>query len=225
MFNQIKRTNMKKTSTVLLAAVFAGLTITSCKKDDVSSPSIALVGPDVVTLSLHEAYVEQGATADDSKDGNISSRVSISGAPDVNNAGVYTINYSVSDDAGNSSETTRKVIVRHTGTTISDTYSVKDSCGNSSTSYIDVVSNNSTVQLSVTKFANYQNATVTFEVSGETNSTITVPQQTVVAGTIPVQRVFSGSGSISPNGKKLTITYTEVTNNTSTTCTGIYTKP
>ena len=210
---------MKKITTVLLAAAFAGLTITSCKKDDVSSPSISVIGSETMTLSLHEAYVEQGATADDSKDGDISSRVSISGTPDVNNAGVYTVNYSVSDDAGNSSNTTRKVIVRHTGNTIAATYSVKDSCGSSSTS------NNSTVQLSVTKFANYVNGTVTFEISGETNSTITVPQQTVVCGTVPVARVFTGSGTISPNGKKLNINYTEVTNNTTTSCTGIYTKP
>ncbi len=218
----IKTKTMKKTS--LLIAVAGLLTITSCKKDDTDSPSVSLNGPSMITLDLHQAYVEQGATANDSKDGDLSSSIATSGAVDVNNAGVYTVNYSVSDKAGNSGEAQRTVVVRHTAATTEGTFGVKDSCGNSTTSYVELLNDESTTTLRVTRFANYDNANAYFEISGETNSTITVPQQTIVCGTIPVARVFSGSGSISPNGKKLTINYTEVTNNTSTSCTGIYTK-
>lgn len=215
---------MKKITTILLATAFAGFTITSCKKDDVTSPTITLNGSDVITLDLHQPYTEQGATANDNKDGNLTGNITSNGSPDVNNAGVYTITYSVYDKAGNSADATRKVIVRHTGATIAASYAVKDSCGNSSTSYVDVVTNKSTLQLSVTKFANYANGTVLFDVSGETNSTITVPQQTVFCGVPAANRTFTGSGTISPDGKKMTINYTEVTNNTTSSCTGIYTK-
>jgi hypothetical protein len=215
---------MKNSKTILAAIAFVALTITSCKKDDTSSPSVSLNGGSVVTLDLHQAYTEQGATANDSKDGDISSGIGTSGTVDVNNAGVYTITYSVNDKAGNAGEAKRTVIVRHTAATTEGNFAVKDSCGSSSTSYIDIANDETTTKLRVTRFANYDNATAYFEISGETNSTITVPQQTIVCGTIPVARVFKGSGNISPNGRKLTINYTEVTNNTSTSCTGIYNK-
>jgi hypothetical protein len=216
---------MKKTSRILVVAAMAGLLITSCKKEDTSAPSVSVNGAETMTLNLHDPYVEQGATASDSKDGDLSSGISTSGSVDVHNAGVYMITYTATDKAGNSGDATRKVIVRHTGSTTAGSYSVKDSCGNSNTSYIDILSNNSTIQLSVTRFANYDNANAFFEISGETNSTITVPQQTIVCGTIPVSRVFKGSGTISSNGKKLTINYTEVTNSTTVACTGVYSRP
>lgn len=215
---------MKTNKILLSAVVISALTIVSCKKDDTSSPSVAMNGPALITLDLHQAYVEQGASASDSKDGDLTSSISMSGAVDVNNAGVYTIDYSVSDKAGNTGEARRTVVVRHTAETTEGTFAVKDSCGNSSTSYVEVLNDEATTKLRVTRFANYDNANAYFEISGETNSTITVPQQTIVCGTVPVARVFTGTGSISPNGKKMTINYTEVTNNTSTSCTGIYSK-
>ena len=215
---------MKNIKTILWAVSLSSL-LFSCKKDDVSAPTVTLIGNDVVTISLHQAYTEEGATANDTKDGNVSSSVKISGTPDVNNAGVYTVTYEASDKAGNTGSATRTVIVRHTGATIAGSYAVKDSCGSSSTTYVEIVSETNLTRLSVTRFANYDNGTAYFDLSGQTNSTITVPQQTVVCGSIPVARVFTGSGTISSDGKKLIINYTEVTNNTTTSCTGIYTKP
>lgn len=215
---------MKNTKTILAAIAVVALTITSCKKDDTSAPSISLNGGSVVTLDLHQAYIEQGATANDSEDGDVSSNISIGSGPDVHNAGVYIVNYTVYDKASNAGEATRKVVVRHTAATTEGSFSVKDSCGQTSTSYIDVLNDQTATQLKVTKFANYANADAYFEISGETNSTITVPTQTIFCGLPAANRVFSGSGTISPNGKKLTINYTEVTNNTSTSCTGIYNK-
>ncbi len=222
----LKNKNMKHSKIILVALAFAGSVLTSCKKDDVSAPSITLYGDKTITLELHQPYTEAGATADDSKDGNLTSQIVTSGAPDVNNAGIYTINYSVSDKAGNSGENSRTVIVKHSPSTIAGTYAVKDSCGNSSTSYVEIVTVNGDAKLKVTRFANYDNAVVYFNISGETNSSIDVPEQTtILSGTPPANRIFKGSGSIASNGKKFTITYTETTNNTVTTCTGVYTKP
>ncbi|MDO9630058.1 MAG: DUF5011 domain-containing protein [Acholeplasmataceae bacterium] len=53
-----------------------------------------------------------GITAIDNIDGTITSRITYSGAFDVNVAGVYTLTYSVADLAGNVQTQTRQVIVR-----------------------------------------------------------------------------------------------------------------
>lgn len=217
---------MKNSKVILLALTFAGSVLTSCKKDDVGSPTITLNGDRTITVDIKGTYTELGATADDDKDGSLTSNIVTTGAPDLNNAGVYTITYSVADKAGNSTEEKRTVIVRHTAASIAGSYAVKDSCGNSSTSYVEIVTVGGTTKLNVTRFANYDNATISFDISGQTNSIITVEEQTaVLSGTPAANRKFKGSGSISSNGKKFTISYSETTNNSTTNCTGVYTKP
>jgi len=218
---------MKKQLT-RLSGLLLGATIlfTSCKKDDVAGPTVSLNGGDQ-SIELKSVYVEQGATAHDGNDGDVSSSITTSGSVDINNAGVYTIEYTATDKAGNKNSATRNVTVKHSGNTIAGNYTVKDSCGSSLsqiTLYNDNATNPNSTRVMVTKFANYSNAGVHFDISGSTGSSITVPSQTVIAGTPAATRVFSGSGTISPNGKKMTITYTEVTNGSSSTCTGIYTK-
>lgn len=218
---------MKNSKTILMGVALAGsIFFASCKKDDIDSPTVSPNGGDV-TVDLHGTYSEQGATASDGRDGDISGNITTSGSVDVNNAGVYVITYSVSDKKGNVGTATRNVYVRHTANTIAATYAIKDTCPNMSpTFYSDVLTASSSTKVFTTKFANYTNANVNFDISGSTGSSITVPSQTVTAGIPAVPRAFYGSGSISADGKKMTITYTEVNpaNSTSITCTGIYTK-
>ncbi len=98
-------------SFALLTAIFTG-----CSKDDTTSPLIALTGSDE-TYSLpsvaggNAAWVEPGYTATDEEDGTITAKVSVSGTVDLNTKGIYTITYSVSDEAGNSASATRTVRV------------------------------------------------------------------------------------------------------------------
>jgi large repetitive protein len=80
---------------------------------DNSKPVIALVGPATLNLNIGDTYTEQGATAIDDVDGNISNQIAIGG--DVVNTslpGIYTVTYNVNDAAGNAAdEVTRTVNV------------------------------------------------------------------------------------------------------------------
>lgn len=78
---------------------------------DTTAPLITLNGPSNITLELGEAYNEQGATATDNVDGNLTSSIVISGSVNVDIADTYTVTYSVSDAAGNNTSATRTVIV------------------------------------------------------------------------------------------------------------------
>ena len=76
---------------------------------DTIAPVITLNGEDI-TLTVGESYTEQGATATDNRDDNVT--VNINGTVDTSHAGVYTIIYTASDLAGNqASPITRTVTV------------------------------------------------------------------------------------------------------------------
>jgi len=80
--------------------------------NDTTPPVLTLKGANSLKLKVGDTYTEPGATAKDDRDGDISAKIKIGG--DIVNtakAGTYTIIYTVSDNAGNRSETTRDVIV------------------------------------------------------------------------------------------------------------------
>ena len=78
--------------------------------DDIA-PVITLIGASSITLDLGETYTEQGATASDNVDGNLTGSIVITGSVNTNIAGTYGLTYSVSDAAGNSASATRTVTV------------------------------------------------------------------------------------------------------------------
>lgn len=69
---------------------------------DFVPPIISLVGEAFLVLNVGDIYIEAGATALDDVDGDITANIIINGAVDTAVAGNYTVNYSVSDAAGNS---------------------------------------------------------------------------------------------------------------------------
>jgi len=72
-------------------------------------PTITLNGQDTVTVLINTSYTEDGATAFDCTDGNITPTVV--NAPDTAVAGIYNVLYIATDAAGNSDTVTRIVIV------------------------------------------------------------------------------------------------------------------
>ncbi len=74
-------------------------------------PVISLVGSSTIYLGVGDTFTDAGATAEDSIDGDITSSITSSGTVDTATEGTYTIEYSVSDAAGNIASTTRTVIV------------------------------------------------------------------------------------------------------------------
>ena len=64
-----------------------------------NAPVITLNGPRVISQPLGTAYIDQGATATDPKDGNVTSQIVVSGlsAVDTTTVGDYLIRYNVID--------------------------------------------------------------------------------------------------------------------------------
>jgi surface protein len=70
-------------------------------------PEISLTGSSTINLTTGTSFVDPGAIASDTIDGNISSLIITSGSVDTSTAGTYFINYTVTDSAGNSTSVTR----------------------------------------------------------------------------------------------------------------------
>ena len=77
--------------------------------NDTTLPVITLVGSSQETITQNQSYTEQGASATDNLDGAVN--VTISGSVNTSTVGTYTITYSATDRAGNTSTETRTVTV------------------------------------------------------------------------------------------------------------------
>ena len=75
------------------------------------APVLTLSGSTTVTLNAGGKWSEPGYTAKDAVDGDLTSKVTVSGKVDVNIAGTYTLNYRVTDSSGNAATVQRVVIV------------------------------------------------------------------------------------------------------------------
>ncbi len=65
------------------------------------APVITLIGNATIDIDLGDSYTDQGATATDNVDGNLTSSIVTTGSVDTNTVGTYQITYNVSDAAGN----------------------------------------------------------------------------------------------------------------------------
>ncbi|QEP42085.1 DUF5011 domain-containing protein [Ectothiorhodospiraceae bacterium BW-2] len=79
---------------------------------DEEPPLMTLLGDNPLTININESYQEQGATATDNVDGDLTNAIVVTGSVDTQTAGEYTLTYRVSDAAGNAAApVTRTVIV------------------------------------------------------------------------------------------------------------------
>jgi formylglycine-generating enzyme required for sulfatase activity len=76
---------------------------------DTTDPVITLLGDANMSHAKDTTWVDPGATASDSLNGNLSSSIAVSGTVDVNTTGTYTLSYTVSDAGGNEASTSRTV--------------------------------------------------------------------------------------------------------------------
>jgi uncharacterized repeat protein (TIGR02543 family) len=85
---------------------------TYVESEDTSlTPVISLVGSSTINLEVGETFTDPGATASDNIDGDLTSSITSSGTVNTATEGTYTIEYSVSDAAGNIASVSRTVIV------------------------------------------------------------------------------------------------------------------
>lgn len=138
---------------------------------DTTAPVITLNGASTINLSVGDSYTEQGATATDNIDGNLTSSIVTTGSVNTNVPGTYTINYDVSDAAGN------------TATQVSRTVIVSDN-----TAPVITLNGASTVNLNVGDSYTDQGATATDNVDGNLTSSIvtTGSVNTNTAGTYSI---------------------------------------
>ena len=80
---------------------------------DKTIPGITLLGDALVTHKGKTTYIDPGATAVDSIDGDISSSIVVTSSLNEDKIGIYSISYNVNDSAGNAApEVTRTVEVK-----------------------------------------------------------------------------------------------------------------
>lgn len=89
--------------------------IRNIKEQDVTDPVLKLKGSSEMILYVGQTYTETGYEAIDNCDGDITSKVRITGTVDGKKEGVYQVNYQVEDSAGNKASTIRTVkVLKHT---------------------------------------------------------------------------------------------------------------
>jgi MYXO-CTERM domain-containing protein len=136
------------------AQVIRNLTITP----DVTTPVISLVGFTPTSHEVGTLYVDAGAIAKDSVDGDVSGDIVTTGLVDTDIIGSYMLSYNVSDAAGNAATTlTRTVIVEDTGAPVitllgdaSITLEVGDTFIDAGATAIDAVDDDLTDKIVVT---------------------------------------------------------------------------
>lgn len=89
----------------------------TCEKErqveikDIVPPELTLNGNETQTISVGGVYEEKGAKAIDDLDGDITSKIVISGKVNTNKIGTYEITYTVTDANQNTSTKIRKICV------------------------------------------------------------------------------------------------------------------
>lgn len=78
---------------------------------DTTPPTITLFGEVNTVITIDTVFIEPGYSADDNFDGNITSRVIVIGSVDSSVIGETTLQYEVSDNAGNKTIVIRSVFV------------------------------------------------------------------------------------------------------------------
>lgn len=86
--------------------------VRSVRVVDTQKPSVTLVGESTVKVQVGKAYQDQGATARDNYDGDLTSKIETTGLPvDTSKAGNATVTYRVKDNSGNYSDSVSRSVV------------------------------------------------------------------------------------------------------------------
>ena len=90
---------------------------------DKVSPVIKLNGGDEVFILQGGKYEEAGFVVEDNYDTNLEEKVQVSGKVDTSKEGEYKLTYTVSDNSGNKTLTTRRVVVKKPVINVHNDYS------------------------------------------------------------------------------------------------------
>jgi len=121
------RYNMRNLLPLYFLAILFGTFLSSCQENDDVPPIISMNGADTVYHVLNEVYIDDGATATDETDGNLTNNIFVDNQVDENRIGEYSINYIVVDKAGNEApQVSRIVFVNNNGIVYYGDYEATD---------------------------------------------------------------------------------------------------
>lgn len=86
------------------------VTLSATEKDN-DKPEIKLNGDNVKYILLNKEYIDEGATAIDFCDGDLTDKIIVDGVVDTSKKGEYTLTYRVSDSSSNEAIIKRKIYV------------------------------------------------------------------------------------------------------------------
>lgn len=84
-------------------------------------PVIKLKGKKSVTIYVGDKYDDEGATASDKEDGDLTDKISVKNNVDSSKSGKYSVTYTVEDSFGNKVTKKREVVVKEKETTTTKT--------------------------------------------------------------------------------------------------------
>ena len=82
------------------------------KYEDIEKPTITLKGSDNITLYVGNKYNEDGYTATDNCDGDLTNKVKVTNNIDINTPGTYKVTYKVIDNSNNEITKERNITVK-----------------------------------------------------------------------------------------------------------------
>ncbi|HRY99253.1 MAG TPA: DUF5011 domain-containing protein [Bacteroidales bacterium] len=213
---------MKKIIPILLVLALGGTALmTSCTADDTTAPVVTLSGDPVVDHLLNTAYVDAGATATDEEDGELVVQVLNNVDPDL--IGTYLVEFSATDNAGNTGTAERVVNVIVKQVSFVFNWAVVDTVTGVGAGIYDY---NSTITASavdlnkilITNFGGFGTdviVTATFDKFGN----ITIANQALVGVDPGSEGSVTGTGVMADHGNQIFIEYT-ITYNAGGTDTG-----
>jgi hypothetical protein len=197
--------------------------IVACSKKDKTAPVVSLKGDAQVMVVLNSHFTDNGATATDETDGELS--VETTGTVDTNFAGTYIIIYSAMDAAGNEASASRTVIVRNEAEIYNGNYNTMTASGSDTTYFTatSTVSNTVNRRIWLVGYSDVATAAVYADLR---HDTITVPVQKINAGQPFQMHSFSGSGLIKTISDQTVfeINYTDSVGGNIYNGTSVYTK-
>lgn len=163
---------------------------------DTQAPDITLLGKKTYTIALNSSFTDEGATASDDVDGDLTADISVSGSVNTSAIGSYSLVYTVVDAAGNSAEETRivEVVADSEAPEITLTgdaevrVALRTSYSDAGASAFDNIDGDLTGAIAVNSDVDIQNVgsyTVTFSVSDSSGNVASVERQVEVFNELP----------------------------------------
>jgi hypothetical protein len=215
----------KLINTLLLFLVISQLYI-SCG-NDVRPPEIILHGKIADTIELNTNYTEPGFTAKDKKDGDLTSKVIVTGTVNTNKIGDYQLKYEVIDKSGNQAIAERNIHVFNKANYLEGVYAVNETVIGANPGQFNYQVNaksseTKNLQLELNNFGGYGiYVNVKADISG---NAINIAPQTPSGMPIGSEGTISGNGEIE-NNKITKINFIcNYTNGDTDTVTCIYNK-